>query len=161
MSSTPKIIIVLVLAAILIAAVVGVALFNSAPPRGDKASYRPIDLSARQAFLDEHRQARARNEAWVNDALQVAYRFTGGSDYEGSGVKADVAYLRNEPQRVELTLRYDGLEDDSVEAIMYLLELENKGGAWEIGWAGERYRCGRGGDTLPASPDRWQTELCP
>ena len=161
MTSTQKIIIVLVIVAVLVAAGIVVAFFNSATPREDKASYREIVLSSRQAFMEEHRGAVAANEAWVKDPLQVAYRFTGGSDYEGSGVKADVAHLRNDPQQVELTLRYDALEDDSVRAIMYLLELENRTGTWEVVWAGERYMCRRGNEGLPGAPDRWQTELCP
>lgn len=161
MPPIPKIVILIALAAIIMGVIVVGALLNAATPRDDRASYRPIDLTTRQAFLDEHRQAQAQNEAWVKDARQVALRFTGGSDPEGSGVQAEVAYLRNEPQQVELTLRYDGLEDDSVGAIMYLLELQNKAGAWEVAWAGERYMCRRGIDSLPAAPDRWQTELCP
>ncbi len=97
----------------------------------------------------------------MSDPYQVAYRFTGGSSYEEGGTTPEVSYLRNEPDQAEITLLYDALEDDSVEAIMYLVSLEKQNGAWEVVWAGERYRCGRSIDPLPEALRTWQTELCP
>lgn len=146
---------------LLLIGLVAVMLSSRSAPVDRRAEYRPIDLSTRQGFFDEHRQARAQNEAWVTDAYQVARRFTGGNSDEEAGTTAQVSYLRNEPEQVELTLVYDALQDDSVEAIMYLLSLEKQDGAWEVAWAGERYRCRRSANPLPEVPRAWQTELCP
>lgn len=58
----------------------------------------------------------------------------------------------------EVTLRLDGLKDDSVRALRYQLHFTPAGeGRWRLGEVGRQQRCWRGGTDL----DEWVKGLCP
>ena len=98
---------------------------------------RPAELRPRTGVLeveDFRRHAQAVNEEWERDPAALAREYLGGGEGEITVDGRQVTLLR------------DGLEDDSIRAERWVLELEREGGGWELVAARWEQRChvGRG-----------------
>ncbi|WP_434987156.1 WD40 repeat domain-containing protein [Vreelandella zhaodongensis] len=120
------------------------SLSPKAPPADDRveADYQTIDLPESDT---------------TGDPVALAREHYGLREFNTSSEEA--VTLRMLPDgNIEVTLRLDGLKDDSVRAIRYRLHFTPAAqGRWQLGEVGRQQRCWRGG----IDPDEWTTQLCP
>lgn len=128
----------------------------------DRATYQVWDLAepARQPFWDEYETAVATDAAWPQDPHDVAWQFVDQTmrfsdepfPYE------EIFYLPAPPGEAIFIVILGEYLDDSVWGNKIRVELVEQNGVWEIVWAGDLWRCRRGGAELEQN---WHTTLCP
>jgi hypothetical protein len=125
----------------------------------DRSTYQASSTDALAQFAHEQQEARGRGAAWVGDAGEVAARFT---CREECGPRL-VSSAATDPGRTVYLIEYPNIEDDSIQAMKYRVDLVQNGGAWEVEWAGWKQRCRRVGwlETILGGYWGWHTKLCP
>jgi hypothetical protein len=128
----------------------------------DRDAYLVIALDDMiiQPFQDEYAAALVDNAAWLQDPYAVATQFIDitrrFSDepfpYEES------FYLPALPTEAIFVIILGDYKDDSVWGNKIRVELALQDDVWEVVWAGELWRCRRGGADLEQT---WHTTLCP
>jgi hypothetical protein len=128
----------------------------------DRSAYQVWDLAepARQPFWDEYETAVATDAAWPQDPHEVTWQFVDQTmrfsdepfPYE------EVFYLAAPPGEAIFIVILGEYLDDSVWGNKIRVELVEQDGIWQIVWAGDLWRCRRGGAELEQN---WHTTLCP
>lgn len=91
---------------------------------------------------------------WVNSPFQIALKFT-NDQLESRSKKIEVQSENAENQdNVFVTIREDGLLDDSVQSSMVILKMNKKEDLWQIQEAKQVWKCweGRGHKTFNSQP---------
>jgi hypothetical protein len=147
-------------------------MFNTFPEEEDRAAYQAWNLDdpdfpALRDFLEEYEAAFAAEELawWLKDQDDLVsyflHKLTSASDeiipYQ------EIFFLPAPPDEPVYIIIVGEYLDDSVWGDKIRVELRQRervwgDRAWEITWAGNMWRCRRGG---PELEETWHTTLCP
>lgn len=118
----------------------------SGPPRPDESGHIPVEGFNR--FLSRHPDL-------ARSPVRATIEFVRLKDPSAltTTVRAEASRLEN-PQEVRVTLTQDGLPDDSIRAVRYVLEFKRAGQRWELESARRTQRCqpGRGHQRFSPKP---------
>ena len=108
------------------------------PPRPDDKGFMPVD--GFNQFLDGHRDV-------ARSPIRATIEFVRLKDPTGetTTVRSTSSQLEN-PQDVRVVLTEDGLPDDSIRSVRYVLRFDKRGQEWRLKRARRLQRCqpGRG-----------------
>ena len=127
----------------------------------DREAYQVINLADTAVhFLEAYNTALADDAAWLQDPYEVADMLmeTTRRFAEEPVPYEEAFYLPTPPNEAIIIFIQGEFMDDSVWGNKIRMELALEEGVWEIVWAGEQWRCRRGGEELT---DNWHTTLCP
>ncbi len=118
------------------------------PPRPDESGH--MDVESFNRFLSRHPQI-------ARSPVRATIEFVALKDPTAltTSVRARAARLEN-PREVRVTLTEDGLPDDSIRAVRFVLEFRRSGPRWELQSARRTQRCqpGRGHQRFSPRPCR-------
>jgi hypothetical protein len=118
------------------------------PPRPDEDGFMPVD--GFNQFLDGHPDV-------ARSPIRATIEFVRLKDPTGetTTVRATSSQLEN-PQAVRVVLTEDGLPDDSIRSVRYVLRFDKRGQEWRLKRARRLQRCqpGRGHQKFSPQPCR-------
>jgi hypothetical protein len=116
------------------------------PPQADESGHMPVD-----GFNDYL----AQNPELARSPILATVEFARLKDPRAlTTTVREEAPVLEQPQTVRVVLTEDGLPDDSIRAIRYVLDYERTGGRWRLGSARRLQRCqpGRGHQRFSPAP---------
>lgn len=115
------------------------------PPTPDDAGFMPVERFNR--FLSRHPDL-------ARSPVRATVEFVRLKDPTAltTTVRAEASRLEN-PREVRVVLTEDGLPDDSIRAVRYVLEFKRAGRRWEVESARRTQRCQPGRGHQRFSPD--------
>ena len=118
----------------------------SGPPPPDESGHVPVERFNR--FLSRHADL-------ARSPVRATIEFVRLKDPTAltTTVRSQASRLENPPE-VRVTLTEDGLPDDSIRAVRYVLDFERHGRRWELESARRTQRCqpGRGHQRFSPKP---------
>ena len=121
-----------------------------------RADYRAIEQNALATRILASEDGSSQSHPATSEAAgrEIALRVAGFPNTDRTS-PSQAAISDVTQERMIVTILADRLMDDSVSAKETRVEMAVDRGAWEVEWAGERWRCRR------ALTSTWTTGLCP